>query len=771
MNFIKNILTTLFVALLMGCSQSVCLTQYVNPFIGTLHEGHCFPGATVPMGMVQVSPESTIEQYTGYGMDHVAGYQYNDPYLAGFTQTHLNGAGCPSMSDILLMPYCGRDIDPSKRDNFRSSYRKDSEVATPGYYGVCLVDNGVEVGLTATSHAAYHRYKFDDPTSATVLVDLQYGVGWDIDQISGNVVDCWQKSDDYSISGYRKPRVWASRDQYYTIKFNKKILKIKELDAPKGSDEIAPRYIVTFDMEGKNMLEVQIGLSTTSVEAAKANLGSEIASFGIFDDIHNQAAQRWNNILSRVELEGDHEKKVVFYTAMYHMYVQPNNIADVDGKFRAASGDVCESKSGKFYSTFSLWDTYRATHPLYTILSPSLVPDINASIMDHYTHMVVDPSNPREANRYLPRWALWGKETHTMVGNHAVPVLVDAWLKGLKPTGYSDDELFDAIWGTITKPHYRNHVELIDKYGYIPYDVSLSAIDDSRETVARLLEGIYDDYCASLMAEESDRVEECDFLQNRAGYYHNVFDKESGFMRGRNAKGEFKRDIDVTRVVGEWVAESDFTEGNAWHYLFHVQHDIEGLQELMGGEQAFGQKLDSMFYSHVGFPYVKDLVWNIYGTLGQYWHGNEPCHHVPYLYKYTSEGYKTDAIIRYLVDNFSLNAPDGLKGNDDCGQMSAWYIFATMGLYPVNPCGGEFVLGAPQLPVVALQLENDKQFRVVAENISDDNLFVESVSLNGEPLTSRTISYSDIMQGGELVFNMTSREDRLELQNFKINKD
>ena len=387
--------------------------------------------------------------------------------------------------------------------------------------------------------------------------------------------------------------------------------------------------------------------------------------------------------------------------------------------------------------------------------------------MEHYAAKVADPSNPLEAHRYLPRWALWGHETRTMIGNHAVPVLVDAWLKGLRPEGYGDDELFEAVWESLRKSHYRNHTELIDTYGYIPFDRSLSAVDDGRETVSRLLESAYDDHCAALLARALGRTAEADTLEALARNWTNVFDPESGFMCGRRADGSFRRGEDPARVVGEWVAGSDFTEGNAWHYLFHVQHDIEGLMERMGGEEPFVARLDSMFYTRTGRPYVKDLVWNIYGTLGQYWHGNEPCHHVPYLYKYTSRGYKTDAILRYLTRNFYLNAPDGLRGNDDCGQMSAWYLFAVSGFYPVDPCGGEFVLGAPQAERIAFRLENGRTFTVRAEGLSDECMFVASVTLDGKPYPGRTISYERIMEGGELVFHMVSRPDGAELQNFR----
>ena len=729
-------------------------TQYVNTFIGTQNDGHCFPGATAPLGMVQPSPESYCSDYNDTEAFHVTGYQYNDPWIWGFTQTHLNGVGCPSMSDILLMPFCDREIDPSSRSNFRSSFDKKNEEADPGYYKVYLDDHNVNVELTATEHVAYHRYSFDEPNSAKLLIDLQYGVTWDATAIHQNIIKATQKfQDDYTLSGYRKAREWTERDLYYVIKFNKKINSVDELNAPENKEEKAPRYLLQFEMAKSNKLEVMIGVSTVGIEEAKANLEAEIQDWETFDVIREQTNEKWNDILGKIEIDGDKEKKTAFYTSIYHLYIQPNNIADIDGKYRGRDNEIHEAAGGKFFSTLSLWDTYRAAHPMYTILSPNLVSDVLTSMMDSYTYMPTNPDNPREANKYLPRWQLWGNETHTMVGNHAVPVFVDAWLKGIKSQHYDDEEVFEAIWSSVTKPHYRNHVELIDSFGYIPYDVKLSRIDDGRETVSRLLEGIYDDYCASLMAKDLGKKEEYDILNNRSSFYNNVYHAESGFMRGRNAKGEFKKDVDPSDVVGEWLPESDFTEGNAYHYQFHVQHDILGLMELMGGKEAFTQKLDSIFYSTTT-PEVKSLVWKIHGLIGQYWHGNEPCHHVPYLYKYTNQPWKTDELIRKVVDEFYYNKPDGLAGNDDCGQMSAWYMFASLGFYPVNPCGGEYIFGAPQVKQAVINLPENKKFKITAKNLTEENLIVQSVRLNEEILDRNYITHEEIVNGGELVFVM-----------------
>ncbi|WP_147678098.1 GH92 family glycosyl hydrolase [Algibacter pacificus] len=754
---IKFILRKTVFIFLFSCNPQVEVTdytQYVNPFIGTQNEGHTFPGATTPHGMVQPSPESYNTYYKGYEMDHVAGYQYNDPWLLGFTQTHLNGVGCPSMSDILLLPINTDTINSESRFNFKSTYRKETEIAKPGYYKVLLDDFKVKAELTATEHVAYHKYTFDNPEEARLLIDLQYGVSWDINTISSNILEASQQFEsEYVLSGYRKAKEWAARDLYYVIKFSKPVVTKRQLPTPKDNTEKAPRYVLDFNMEGHQELEILIGVSTVGIEEAKMNLEAEVASWNTFDSVRKNTNQKWNAILNTISIQGGKKKKEAFYTSLYHLYIQPNNIADVDGQYRSANSGIQKASSGKYYSTLSLWDTFRAANPMYTILSPELVSDINTSMLDSYTHMVTDSLNPKEANKYLPRWQLWGKETHTMVGNHAVPVIVDAYLKGIKPKQYTDDDIFDAVWTTVTKPHYRNHVQLIDSFGYIPYDVKLSSIDDGRETVSRLLEGIYDDYAAARFAEKLGKSDEADFLYKRARYYKNIYDKESGFMRGKNAEGVFKEHVDVTEVVGEWLEGSDFTEGNAFHYQFHVLHDIPGLVETMGGKDAFAQKLDDMFFSE-SKPEVKTLVWNIHGTYGQYWHGNEPCHHIPYLYKYTNTPEKTDKIIKTLVDDYYDTKPDGLMGNDDCGQMSAWYMFSVLGFYPVNPTGGEYILGAPQIKEATIKLPNSNTFTIKANNLSDENLVVKSVTLNGDKLNRNYITHKDIINGGELIFEM-----------------
>lgn len=763
--FIFDLLYCLYANASIGLKD---YTQYVNPFIGTQGGGNCFPGAIRPLGFVQPSPETTSDYYTGYEGKHISGYQYSDPYIWGFTQTHLNGVGCPSLSDILLLPYSGAVKRTGKLSDFRSAYKKETEQAAPGYYAVELITHQVKVELTALEHVAYHRYTYKDSQTAHLLIDLQYGRSWNVNNIKDNVLEAEQKFvDDYTLCGYRKAREWTQRKLFYVIKWNKPITQIAQLEAPDGANEKAPRYVLSFDMERNSKLEVCVSISTVSIENAQDNLEKEFKGWGTFDLVRSDAGHEWNRIFQLIDIEGSNEQKSNFYTALYHLYTQPNNMADVKGTYRAENDSIYTSPDGKYYSTLSTWDTYRATNPLYTLLTPSLAASLVTSMMLSYTKKETDSLRGGESNPYFPRWGLWGREVHTMIANHAVPIIVDAWLKGIRTPFFTDDELFNALWITVTKPHHGNHVELIDRYGYIPYDDRLSSIDNGRETVSKLLEGIYDDYCVAQMAKALGRWTEFDFLMTRSGYYRNVYDKVSGFMRGKNKYGEFKKDVDLAEIVGEWIPESDFTEANPYHYRFHVQHDIPGLISLNGGPEKIAICLDSMFFSKTN-PIVKGKSWKIAGCVGQYWHGNEPCHHLAYLYKYTKEREKTDLLIRYLTSNFYKNTAAGLPGSDDCGQMSAWYILSCLGFYPVNPCGGEYILGAPQLECATLNFPNGNRLKIIAHNISDKNYVVNAVYLNGKRLKRNYITHEELLRGGTLSFEMKKGKKDMSDSLFKV---
>ena len=728
--------------------------SYVNPFIGTNEGGNCFPGATRPLGMVQPSPESTSDYYKGYEGKHISGYLYDDPYIWGFTQTHLSGVGCPTLSDILLQPFCGDLPLNTDRTGFRSAYDKASEKASPGYYAVELTVHQVKVELTATHHVAYHRYTYHKEENKNLLIDLQYGVSWHLDNVKYNIIEANQCfKNRYTLCGYRKAREWTQRKLYYVIQWNIPVSRVDTLAFPNGQPEKAPRLVLHFDGTHDTVLELCVGLSTVSEEQALKNLQSEFGGWGRFDLIREDAHREWNELLGKIAIQGDENRKINFYTACYHLYIQPNNLADVDGTYRAENDSVYKSPSGKFFSTISAWDIYRAACPMYSLLTPNLSEEIVTSLMLAYMYKERNGNEGASSYSYLPRWGLWGREVHTMIANHSVPVVADAWLKGIKSPFFTDEQVFKALWCSVTKPHHGNHVDLIDYYGYIPYDDAFSNLDNHRETVSRLLEGIYDDYCVAQVAKALDKSRPYAFLMNRASYYKNVYDAKSGFMRGRNSHGEFKTNADNSEIVGEWINESDYTEANAYHYRFHVQHDIRGLIDLIGGEKVLSARLDSMFFAPK-IPHIRGKNWRLTGCLGQYWHGNEPCHHLPYLYKYTPEGYKTDLLMRYITTRLYSNSSCGLPGSDDCGQMSAWYMFACMGFYPVNPCGGDFVLGAPQFEEMVLNLPNSKHFFIEAKNLTDDNYEVGEIALNGKRLHRNYITYDEIIGGGTLTFHM-----------------
>ena len=442
-------------------------------------------------------------------------------------------------------------------------------------------------------------------------------------------------------------------------------------------------------------------------------------------------------VTAHLRLWAAEEEKINFYTSMYHLFTQPNNIADIDGKYRGADDKVYTSPTGVYYSTFSLWDTYRAAHPLYTILAPEKVDGMVQTMIDHY-----------KVQGALPIWSLWGRENYCMIGNHAIPVIVDAYLKGFK--GFNTEDAYKAIKGSSMVSHRNSDWEVYNKYGYYPYDIT------AVESVSRTLESCYDDYCVAQMAKALGRIDDYEYFNTRAGFYKNLLDPQTNLMRGKDSKGNWRTPFNPFLLSHAATSGGDYTEGNAWQYTWHVQHDVQGLIDLIGGKKNFVEKIDSLFFLDErieGEGFVSDVT----GLIGQYAHGNEPSHHIAYLYSYADRKDKTQAIIREIFDRFYLPKPDGLCGNDDCGQMSAWYLFSAMGFYPVNPIGGEYILGAPQIGEVILKLPNNKTFTIKAEGISKENKYVKSVMLNETPIEGISIHHNDIIRGGTLVFTMTNQ--------------
>ena len=712
------ILLVFCAALWAGCSkyaaQSVSVrgmptpADRVNLFIGTDFNGHVFPGACCPMGLVQASPD------TGHGTWHYcSGYRNSDTTIIGFSQTHLSGTGAPDLGDLRLLP--GRDIRTSD-----VAYHQDKsrESATPGYYSAFLTEPQVKVEVTATPHVAVYRFKYEGGLPAQMLVDCQYGI-CAASKLSTRVLDSDVRVDasGFRISGRVRTRVWVERNWYFVLDCNH---KFKAVELPAAPGEKAPRYVLTFaDVKPDDTVEVRVALSAESVNGAAKNLAA--AHGRDFSGIAADARAAWNRLLGRIEAKGTDDQLASFYTSLYHLFVQPNNIADADKPVR--------------YSTFSCWDTFRAAHPLYTILTPeNIAPFVNSMVED------------QKKNGFTSIWTLWGEDDQGMIGTHSVPVIVDAYLKGFR--GFDAEEAYGAIRASLRENHANRRKEnwdLLDKYGYYPYDMIKA------ESASRTLECAYDDWCAAQMAKALGKDEDFAFFSKRAQNYRNLFDRETLLMRPRDSEGRWIEPFDPFRIG--WGKGYNFTEGNAWQYTWHVMHDPEGLIKLFGGREKFAERLDMLFKFPERIEGQGELG-DVTGLIGQYAHGNEPSHHVAYFYHYAGRPRRTAEIVREVFDRFYLNKPDGLCGNDDCGQMSAWYIFSAMGFYPFNPCGGEYVLGAPQLPEVTLRLPGGRKFAIMAKNLSEKNKYVKSVCLNGKKLDGFKITHEEIMAGGTLEFEM-----------------
>jgi predicted alpha-1,2-mannosidase len=688
-------------------------TRYVDPFIGAAEFGHTFPGACVPFGMIQAGPQTGNCNWA-----YTAGYQYVDTLLDGFSQTRLNGTGVPDLGDILLMPLTADEYPKG----YRAVMDKNSEVSRPGYYSVTLKDSAIEVEITSTRHVAMHRYHYPAGSRQNLIVDFQSGLVVNDERRADRVIDCRiEFVGDRHITGYMRCKAWLEREYYFQIEFDRDITSVTELEK-QHPRERAPRYMLGFGNE-EGVLQVKISISVTDEGGAEGNILAELPGWD-FKSTAATTQELWEQFLGGINIKGTPEQKIIFYTALYHLYIQPNNIADAGER--------------PFYSTLSLWDTYRAAHPLYTILCPDMAGEFVASLLRQY-----------DRQGFLPIWALWGGETYCMIGNHAVPVIVDACMKGVE--GFDRDKAYSAVKRSLTENHRNSDWELYDRYGYYPCDMV------PREAVSRTLESVYDDYCAMLLAGATGNEHDREFFGHRAGYYKNLFDPSTGFMRGRDSHGNWREPFDPFDLGHTPdTAAGDYTEGNSWQYTWHVQHDIQGLIELLGGLDRFCGKLDSLFTFGEEHGRGHGSVLDVTGHIGQYAHGNEPSHHVAYLYALAGKPWRTQELIRRIVETKYLNRVDGLCGNEDCGQMSAWYIFSCMGFYPVNPCGGEYIFGAPQIEAMDVRLPAGKTLCIRARNLSAKNKYVESITLNGKTISRRHITHREIMNGGTLVYQMGS---------------
>lgn len=733
--FLIPVLALIFCCI--GCSslEQGDLTQYVDPFIGTAYVGHTYPAAQLPFGMVQVGPDTGTDKW-----EHCSGYHDADSSIIGFSHTHLSGTGIPEMGDIMLMPVVGdipfyRGDETNTSTGYRSLFSHDTEEASPGYYKVLLDDYDITVELTATERVGYHRYTFPQTNQAGIIIDLNHGIGDIPIETSISILN------DSTIIGKRRSKGFAEDHTFYFYATLSKPLtdftSFSDSLISKDSDVTGKdtKLFLNFDTKEDESLMVKVALSTTGIEGAKKNMEKEINGMN-FDQIKNKAIAVWNEYLSKIEISPMNEKqRISFYTALYHTLLMPNKITDVDGTYRLPDGTKVDSNSDR-YTNFSLWDTYRATHPFYILMYPDRNSEFVASLIDLYKQLGILCTNEYGQN-----------ETWLMIGNHAVPVIADAYLKGIL-TENSQTAVF-SIYTSLTKSHPKSDWEMYNQFGYYPFDLL------DVESVSRTMEHCYDDYCAALVAKQNGDMKYQHFFEQRASNYKNLFDPSTKLMRGKDSKGNWRSPFDPFLLSHASTSGGDYTEGNAWQYTWHVQHDVPSLVELMGGKNYFEKKLDSLFFLDVvslGGGFHGDVT----GMLGQYAHGNEPSHHVAYLYNYTDSPYKTHELIRQVFDQFYLPTRNGLSGNDDCGQMSAWYIFSALGFYPIDPVSGEYIIGAPQVKEMKLYLPNGKIFEMKAKDISPDNKYIKSAKLNSKKLKTFSITYDEIMKGGILEFEMVS---------------
>jgi predicted alpha-1,2-mannosidase len=700
------------------------LTHWVDPYIGTGYHGHVFLGANVPFGAVQVGPTNFTR-----GWDWCSGYHYSDSICIGFSQMHLSGTGIGDLGDVLVTPFTGEIKtttgtieEPFK--GYASRYSHNQETAKPGYYSVILSDYQIKVELTATQRVALHKYTFPGQHQQHIAVNLASGIGWDKPKMCH-----FKQIDDTTFVGYRFSTGWA-KDQrlFFALRVSKPVTGFALYE--KGSliktseaEEETLTGILSFDSQKSGPVYLKVGISPVSEENAIGNIDFELPGWD-FEKVYADARLAWNKELSKVQVTtGDTARLRTFYTALYHAFIAPVIFNDSNGDYRGADKKVVRNPLFTNYSIFSLWDTYRAAHPLYTLAQPERVSDMVNTMLAIY-----------QQQGKLPIWHLVGNETDCMVGYSAVPVVADAWFKGIK--GLDTLKLFTAMKASAMRDDYG--VNYLKKMGYIP-------ADKEKESVSKALEYAVSDWCIAQAAKRMHNEDDYTYFSGRARQYKSYFDSTTDFMRPKLADGSFRTPFSPFRSIHEW---GDYTEGNAWQYTWLVPQDVEGLIKLFGGDEAFIQKLDSLFI--VNGDLGKNASPDISGLIGQYAQGNEPGHHIPYLYAYAGEQWKTAEKVRQILTTMYTDKIDGLCGNEDCGQMSAWYILSAMGFYQVNPASGAFVLGSPLFDEVNLQLPGNKYFKIKAINNSADNMYIQSATLNGIALERSYITYREIMTGGEL---------------------
>ncbi|WP_218598521.1 GH92 family glycosyl hydrolase [Polaribacter sp. NJDZ03] len=716
-------------------TQEKSSISYVDPFIGTGGHGHTYPGATVPFGMLQVSPVNGISEW-----DWCSGYHYSDDVLVGFSHLSLSGTGIGDLADIIFMPV-NKEVDltinPQSRDSisYKSSYSHKNEKASPGYYQVFLEDHDVNVELTTSKRIANHKYSFKKGDKNSVVIDLGFAINWDRPlETSLNI------EDEFTISGTRFSKGWANNQKvFFVAKFSKPIVSHKlyadgNLTAEESAKSKKTSTQLFFDTDDKNELQVKVALSSVSIENAKDNL--DTSDFN-FEGVKTSAENSWEKALSSFNVETKTDSlKTIFYTALYHAQLAPVTFSDKNGQFRLENDSIVTAENYTAYSTLSLWDTFRAEHPLLTLIAPDKASDMINSMLAYY-----------EPKKILPVWTLYGNETNTMTGYHSIPVIVDAYRKGIR--GFDEEKAYEAMKITMLQDERGlNHYK---KYGYIPYNL----IDES---VTISLEYAYDDWCVAEMAKMLGKEDDYQFFLNRSKAYQHLFDKESGFMRGKSQDGKsWNEPFDPKH--SNHREQTDYTEGNAWQHSWFVPHAVDNLIEIHGGNKVFTNRLEQLFTESSEIT-GDNVSADITGLIGQYAHGNEPSHHIAYMFNHAAQPWRTQFWARTIMDTQYNTTPNGLSGNEDCGQMSAWYVLSSMGIYPMNPASGEYEIGTPIFEKATMNLPNGKTFTIEAENISDKNFYIQSATFNGEVFNKTAISHDAILKGGSLHFVMGAKPNK-----------
>lgn len=724
----KLLLSVCAFSLTLATLQAGEITKYVNPFIGTGAidgglSGNNYPGATSPFGMIQLSPDTSEAPNWG----DASGYDYNRNTIFGFSHTRLSGTGASDLIDITLMP--------TSSGRTSSAFTHDEEKARPGYYQVMLKDENINTELTTTQRNGIHRYQYPAGKDAEIILDMDHSAdkgSWGRRIINSQI----RILNDHAVEGYRIITGWAKlRKIYFYMEFSSPILTSTLRDGGRVHENTAVingtnlHGCFRFGQLNGKPLTCKVALSSVSMENARQNMEQEAPHWD-FDRYVAAADADWEKQLGKIEVKGTEVQKEIFYTALYHTMIQPNTMSDVNGEYMAADYTTRKVANNEtHYTTFSLWDTFRASHPLYTLLEPERVTDFVKSMIRQY-----------EYYGYLPIWQLWGQDNYCMIGNHSIPVITDAILKGIP--GIDMEKAYEAVYNSSVTSHPNSPFEVWEKYGFMPENIQT-------QSVSITLEQAFDDWCVAQLAAKLNKDADYQRFHKRSEYYRNLFHPKTKFFQSKNDKGEWIEPFDPYQYGGN--GGHPFTEGNAWQYFWYVPHNIQALMELTGGTKAFEQKLDTFFTSTYK---SEQMNHNASGFVGQYAHGNEPSHHVAYLYNFAGQPWKTQKYVSHILNTLYNNTSSGYAGNDDCGQMSAWYVFSAMGFYPVNPADGRYIIGSPLLDECTLKLAGNKEFRIRTIRKSPEDIYIQSVTLNGKKHKDFFITHQDIMNGGTMVFKM-----------------